>query len=103
MKARIGDVVIDRTYHKEGRLALVVGEGIGQPILLNHTQGVMMNMLGDYYSTWEGLEVIGHIIFESIWRDAEAIKYEHDKAMERGILKEGGSDERTNDTGRNEG
>jgi hypothetical protein len=78
MKARIGDVVIDRTYHREGRLALVVGEGIGQPILLNHTNGATMNKLGDYFSTWDGLEVIGHIDFEAIWRDVEAIKVEHD-------------------------
>ena len=94
MNARIGDVVIDRTYDKEGQLALVVGEGKGQPILLNHTQGVMKNMLGDYYSTWEGLEVIGHINFEDVWRDVESIKVEHDYWREH---------ERTNDTGCNEG
>jgi hypothetical protein len=100
MKARIGDVVIDRTYSKLGRLALVVGEGIEQPILLNH---ITMDVLGDYYSTWDGLEVIGHIDFEALWREVEATKVEYEDAKARGILKEGGSDERTNDTGCNKG
>ena len=103
MKARIGDVVIDRTYDEEGRLALVVGEGIEQPILLNHTMGVMMDELRDYYAEWKCLEVIGHIDFEALWREVEATKVEYDYAKARGILEEGGSDERTNDTGRNEG
>jgi hypothetical protein len=96
-------VVIDRTYHKEGRLALVVGEGIEQPILLNHNISITMDKLGDYFSTWEGLEVIGHIDFEALWREVEATKVEYEEAKARGILKEGGSDERTNDTGCNEG
>ena len=91
MNARIGDVVIDKTYHKEGRLALVVGEGMGQPILLNHTKGVMMNKLGDYFSTWEGLEVIGHIDFEALWREVEATQVEYEDAKARGILEEGES------------
>ena len=85
MKARIGDVVIDRTYHKEGRLALVVGEGICQPILLNHNQGVTMDKLGDYFSTWEGLEVIGHIDFEALWREVEATKVEYEDAKAKDI------------------
>ena len=85
MKARIGDVVIDRTYLKKGRLALVVGEGIEQPILLNH---ITMDKLGDYYSTWDGLEVIGHIDFEALWREVEATKVEYDDAKARGILEE---------------
>jgi hypothetical protein len=84
MKARIGDVVIDRTYSKLGRLALVVGEGIEQPILLNH---ITMDMLGDYFSTWEGLEVIGHIDFEALWREVEATKVEYEEAKARGILR----------------
>lgn len=88
MKARIGDVVIDRTSHKKGRLALVVGEGIDHPILLDHSRGVMMNKLGNYYSTWEGLEVIGHIDFEALWREVEATKVEYDDAKARGILEE---------------
>lgn len=74
MKARIGDVVIDKTYTKSGRLALVVGEGLGQPILLDHRRGILMDKLGDYFSTWEGLEVIGHIDFEKIWEEAVKIK-----------------------------
>lgn len=73
MRARIGDVVIDKTYHKDGRLAIVVGEGISQPILLNHRSGITMDRLGDCFSTWEGLEVIGHIDFEKIWAEAVAI------------------------------
>ena len=73
MRARIGDVVIDKTYHKDGRLAIVVGEGISQPILLHHKSGITMDKLGDYFSTWEGLEVIGHIDFEKIWVEAEKI------------------------------
>ena len=73
MRARIGDVVIDKTYHKNGRLAIVVAEGISQPILLNHRSGITMDKLGDYFSTWEGLEVIGHIDFEKIWAEAVAI------------------------------
>lgn len=73
MEARIGDVVIDKTYNKSGRLAVVVGEGISQPILLNHSKGVLMNKLGDYFSTWEGLEVIGHIDFEKVWNEAVRI------------------------------
>lgn len=71
MRARIGDVVIDKTYHKNGRLSIVVGEGISQPILLNHRSGITMDRLGDCFSTWEGLEVIGHIDFEKIWVEAE--------------------------------
>lgn len=73
MKARIGDVVIDRTYRKNGTLAIVVGEGITQPILLNHRGGVTMDRLDDYFSTWEGLEVIGHIDFEKVWNEAARI------------------------------
>ena len=73
MKARIGDVVIDKTYHKNGRLAIVVGEGISQPIVLHHRGGITMDKLGDSFSTWEGLEVIGHIDFEKIWAEAVAI------------------------------
>ncbi len=74
--ASIGDVVIDRTYHKEGRLAVVVGTGISQPIVLKHTGGITMDKLVDGYSTWEGLEVIGHIDFEQVWKHAERIKME---------------------------
>ena len=103
MKARIGDVVIDRTSHKKGRLALVVGEGVYQPILLSHNMGIMGDELMDYFSTWKGLEVIGHIDFEALWREVEATKVEYEYAKARGILKEGGSDEKTDDTGRNEG
>ena len=73
MRARIGDVVMDKTYHKNGRLAIVVGEGIDQPILLHHRSGITMDKLGDCFSTWEGLEVIGHIDFEKIWAEAVAI------------------------------
>lgn len=77
MKAKIGDVVIDRTYHKEGRLAVVVGEGISQPILINHSHGVTMDRLGDGFSTWDGItDVIGHIDFEKIWEEALKIKAE---------------------------
>ena len=71
---RIGDVVIDRTYHKEGKLAVVVGTGIYQPIVLTHNGGIMMDRLVDGYSTWENLEVIGHIDFEQVWKQAERIK-----------------------------
>ena len=87
MKARIGDIVLDKAYSREGRLALVVGEGIEQPILLNHNMGVMMDELMDYYSTWDGLEVIGHIDFEALWREVEATKVEYDYAKARGILR----------------
>ena len=73
MTGKIGDVVIDRTYAKSGRLAIVVGEGIYQPILLDHRRGVMMDELGDYFLTWEGIEVIGHIDFEDIWSEAVKI------------------------------
>lgn len=73
MRAKIGDVVIDKTYHKDGRLSIVVGEGISQPILLRHRSGITMDKLGDVFSTWEGLEVIGHINFEKIWAEAVRI------------------------------
>lgn len=73
MRARIGDVVIDRTYKKNGRLSIVVGEGISQPILLHHGSSITMDKLGDCFSTWEGLEVIGHIDLEKIWAEAVAI------------------------------
>jgi hypothetical protein len=83
MNARIGDVVIDKIYSDDERLAIVVGEGIGQPILLNQKIGVMM-------STWEDLEIIGHVNLEAIWKDIEAIKMEHDKIKAIGLLEKGG-------------
>lgn len=70
MRAKIGDVVIDRTYNKKGNLAIVVGEGISQPILIDHKGGIMMDKLRDYFAVWDGLEVIGHIDFEGIWEEA---------------------------------
>ena len=73
MRAKIGDVVIDRSYRKSGRLAVVVGEGISQPILIHHSQGITMDRLGDYFSTWDGLEVIGHIDFGKVWAEAVRI------------------------------
>ena len=82
MKAIIGDVVIDKTYHKNGRLSIVVGEGISQPILLYHKSGITMDKLGDYFSTWEGLEVIGHIDFEKIWVEAEMQWVEAEKIVD---------------------
>lgn len=75
-RGRIGDVVIDRTYHRDGRLAIVVGTGISQPIVLTHHGGIAMDKLVDGYSTWEGLEVIGHLDFEQVWERAEQIKME---------------------------
>lgn len=66
----IGDVVIDRTYNKSGVLAIVVGTGIHQPILLYHNKGIFCNELGDGFSTWDGLEMVGHIDFEKIWKEA---------------------------------
>ena len=71
MRAKIGDVVIDKTYNKKGNLAIVVGEGISQPILIDHKGGITMDKLRDYFSIWDGLEVIGHIDFERIWEEAE--------------------------------
>ena len=73
MRAKIGDVVIDKTYHKNGRLSIVVGKGISQPILLHHRSSITMDKLGDCFSTWEGIEVIGHIDFEKIWAEAVRI------------------------------
>lgn len=70
MKAKIGDVVIDKTYNKKGNLAIVVGEGISQPILIDHKGDITMDKLRDYFSSWDGLEVIGHIDFEKIWEEA---------------------------------
>ena len=70
MRAKIGDVVIDRTYNKRGNLAIVVGEGISQPILIYHKGGTTMDKLRDYFAVWDGLEVIGHIDFERIWEEA---------------------------------
>ena len=70
MRAKIGDVVIDKTYNKRGNLAIVVGEGISQPMLIDHKGGITMDKLRDYFSTWDGLEVIGHIDFERIWEEA---------------------------------
>ena len=70
MRAKIGDVVIDKTYNKKGNLAIVVGEGISQPILIDHKGGIMMDKLRDYFAVWDGLEVIGHIDFERIWEEA---------------------------------
>lgn len=73
MRAKIGDVVIDRTYNKRGNLAIVVGEGISQPILIDHKGGITMDKLRDYFAIWDGLEVIGHIDLERIWEEAEHI------------------------------
>ena len=70
MRAKIGDVVIDRTYNKKGNLAIVVGEGISQPILIDHNGGIARDKLRDYFAVWDGLEVIGHIDFERIWEEA---------------------------------
>lgn len=81
-EGRIGDVVIDRTYRKDGSLAIVVGTGISQPIVLTHHGGITMDRLVDGFSTWEGLEVIGHIDFEQVWERAVQIKMEveHEQA-----------------------
>ena len=70
MRAKIGDVVIDKTYNKKGNLAIVVGEGISQPILIDHNGGITRDKLRDYFAVWDGLEVIGHIDFERIWEEA---------------------------------
>lgn len=70
MRAKIGDVVIDKTYNKRGNLAIVVGEGILQPILIDHKGGITMDKLRDYFAIWDGLEVIGHIDFEEVWEKA---------------------------------
>ena len=70
MRAKIGDVVIDKTYNKKGNLAIVVGEGISQPILIDHNGGIARDKLRDYFAVWDGLEVIGHIDFERIWEEA---------------------------------
>ena len=69
----IGDVVIDRTYNKNGVLAIVVGTGIQQPILLYHNKGIFCDELGDGFSTWDGLEMVGHIDFEKVWKEAVRI------------------------------
>ena len=69
----IGDVVIDRTYNKNGVLAIVVGTGITQPILLYHNRGIFYDELGDGFSTWDGLEMVGHIDFEKVWKEAVRI------------------------------
>ena len=70
MRAKIGDVVIDKTYNKKGNLAIVVGEGISQPILIDHNGGITMDKLRDYFAVWDELEVIGHIDFEKVWEEA---------------------------------
>ena len=70
MRAKIGDVVIDKTYNKKGNLAIVVGEGISQPILIDHNGGIARDKLRDYFAVWDELEVIGHIDFERIWEEA---------------------------------
>ena len=70
MRAKIGDIVIDKTYNKKGNLAIVVGEGISQPILIDHQGGIARDKLRDYFAVWDGLEVIGHIDFERIWEEA---------------------------------
>lgn len=80
MRAEIGDVVIDKTYRDDGEVAIVVGKGIYQPILIHHNSDVMMNKLGDYFSTWSGLEVIGHIDIEEIWKQAMDIAYEKERS-----------------------
>lgn len=71
MRCNIGDVVIDRTYQKSGGLGIVIGTGITQPIILCCCRD---NTLGDYFSTWDGLEVIGHIDLDPIWKQVEKIK-----------------------------
>ena len=73
MRAKIGDVVIDRTYNKRGNLAIVVGEGISQPILIDHKGGITMDKLRDYFAAWDELEVIGHIDLERIWEETVQI------------------------------
>lgn len=79
MKPKIGDVVIERTYIKpKGKLGIVIG-GDYQPILLSHSNGITMDKLGYGYSTWEGLEVIGHIELDEMWKKAEEIKKDYDK------------------------
>ena len=70
MRAKIGDVVIDKTYNKKGNLAIVVGEGISQPILIDHKGGITMDKLRDYFAVWDELEVIGHIDLEKVWEEA---------------------------------
>lgn len=72
---KIGDVVIDRTYRKDGELAIIVGTDISQPIVLTHQSDILMYRLVNRYTTWEGLEKIGHINFEQVWEQAKAICY----------------------------
>lgn len=70
----IGDIVIDRTYRKQGELAIIVGTELSsQPIVLTHQDDVLMGRLVNRYTTWEGLEKIGHINFEQVWEQAKAI------------------------------
>ena len=70
MRAKIGDVVIDKTYNKKGNLAIVVGEGISQPILIDHNGGIARDKLRNYFAVWDELEVIGHIDLEKVWEEA---------------------------------
>lgn len=72
MQAKFGDVVIDRTYDEKGTLGIVIG-GAYLPILLSHDNGITKDELGCIHSTWKGLEVIGHIDFEEVWKKAEEL------------------------------
>ena len=83
MRAKIGDVVIDKTYNKKGNLAIVVGEGISQPILIYHNGGIARDKLRDYFAVWDGLEVIGHIDFEKVWAEAVRIADRKTEQTER--------------------
>ena len=94
MRAKIGDVVIDKTYNKKGNLAIVVGEGILQPILIDHNGGIARDKLRDYFSVWDGLEVIGHIDFEKIWAEAVRIA---DRKTENRSEKPNNSKERSSE------
>lgn len=66
-RARIGDVVIDRTYCKDGILGVVVGKGINQPVILKQA---LSGGLYDYFSSWRGITVIGHIDIEALCEKA---------------------------------
>lgn len=83
MKCNIGDVVIDRTYHKCGEVGVVAGTGILEPIILHpRSDGTW----ADYFSTWEKIEIIGHVDLEPAWKQVEEIKRAYLKGIEDGVM-----------------
>lgn len=78
VKAKVGDIVIDRTYNMKGHLGVVVENREYQPVLLCHNLGLLGNEIGLSYGSWGTIEIIGHINIENVWEQALEV-YERKK------------------------